>query len=150
MKKIVYLLLFTLVSSGVNAQKSIEIEHINKEWKTIYDENDVTIDVNKQFCNIQGVSQPFEYLFFRITNQSASEIEIDFMSHMMLADNSCSGCDADNIENHKIVTLKGGEILTGDCTFENSTLSVLLKNPLYFYEDLKPMTLILENIIIKK
>ena len=122
------LIIFTMFFSiSLYAQKEILSEDILiKNWSLIEESDGIKIYIKKDLCKVGPQEKALKYLFYKIENTTSTNKNI-FFSAALIFDSNMSN----NEENKKSVFVSKNTSVECDCSFSNSTLSSLIKNPNY-------------------
>ena len=111
---IAFFSLFTSNSMGSNPT----------EWEIYFENDTVKIEYTYENCEYAETFNQ-EFVILRIINKLNSELVIVWKEELWY-DDICANCEQDNIESRKVINLKAGERLEGECNI-NSNLKIFSK-----------------------
>ena len=123
-KKIVFLC-FMLLGSSSFAQELKQSE-LSGDWRLLAEKNDVKMYVRFENCTVPGAPKTFDFVFFKLENTSGTSKEVNLQMGVNY-DKNCTGCNDDDLESFKNISLSAGEVEYGDKTFSNN-LHYMVKN----------------------
>jgi len=149
MRNILFFILILGGSFGLNAQNAIDLKSFSSDWMKIAEQDGVQIEAMLTPCDINGIDKQFDYVFFRLVNTNAFDVEVSFASALHFSDGDCDACEP-SAEQIKMQSLKANSTVFGDCSFKNSQLSTLIRNPFIITNGVLPISLEIINLNVTK
>ncbi len=124
-KKVIFFC-FMLLGFSSFAQELKQSE-LSGDWRLLAEKNDVKMYVRFENCEIPGAPKPFDFIFFKLENTSNNSKQVDLQLGINY-DQHCTGCNNDDLESFRRVSIPAGTTVFGDNTFTQETLNYLVKN----------------------
>lgn len=117
------LVVISLSFTGVAFTQSAERD----AWTLLKSQDGIDVYSKIVSCDTEGSSVPFDYLLFKVVNNSELSIQADLKFEIYF-DEGCNGCHNSN-ETSRIIELNAGEFLESSCSNFEDKLSYFILNP---------------------